>query len=338
MRKLALVLLVVIVSLSSAAMTAADGAAPDGGMPEEILWNQEVSLLNTNAYIDQDFEPELDLLDVYVADDFVNEETWTLRNIWVPGNASVGPDPNLTCAEMLHWEIYPDAGGVPDGSPDSGGAYWSLSLAPTDPQVQLFEGLGGFLTNAWLTPDDPPVVPPGTWWFSFYPEMSMSACGQYGRHVADSLRGYQGMVINPGEGWGFPNFWAPAPETYGFEQHEFAFRFAGTKNTLFVSGMRMSYVERQPGKFSVRGIVQIREMAGPRVPGATVEVEWTRPDGSTVTDSRVTKDPQGFAAFKLNCMQTGTYELCVTDVTKASYAYDARFNVTTCETIEVIPQ
>ncbi len=76
-------------------------------------------------------------------------------------------------------------------------------------------------------------------------------------------------------------------------------------------------------------------MSGPRVPGASVYVEWTTPGGSIYTDVRVTKDPQGFAAFKLNYWESGTYILCVTDVTKAGFTYDPSLNPSDCAAITV---
>ena len=49
---------------------------------------------------------------------------------------------DLTLAHALNWEIYADAGGVPDGDPWGGGSapVWSLSLPPTDAQVTLSLG------------------------------------------------------------------------------------------------------------------------------------------------------------------------------------------------------
>src|SRR4030065_260495 len=62
-----------------------------------------------------------------------------------------------------------------------------------------------------------------------YPQLAdFRSCFQSGRTPAASTNGLQGMVINPGGGFGFPTVWSPAPPLYGFTQWEFAFRFEGT--------------------------------------------------------------------------------------------------------------
>jgi len=44
---------------------------------------------------------------------------------------------------------------------------------------------------------------------------------------------------------------------------------------------------------------------------------------------------RGLAPFQVGSMQTGEYELCVTNVEKPGYAYDEESNVETCDTLMV---
>jgi hypothetical protein len=348
MRKMTVATLVVLLIVSTVAMTSAQDrvpqlmggaghsgvtAAPDAITPDSILWDQAESTVDLSAYVDQDFEAAFDAYDMFVADDFVNTQSWTLNNIWVPGN-TWNPGGDLTAANTLNWQIYADAGGVPAGDPWSGGAYWSLSLAPTDPQVQLLAGYSGYLTNVWLAPSVPPVLPPGHWWLVFYPQMDFAVGGQYGRHLSDTTNPYDAQVINPGSGFGWPTTWARAATQWEITQTDFAFRLSGDVNVMYVSQFRMSYNQPKPGKYVAIGGVQIREMSGPRVPDAVVSAEWTLPDSSVVPGSATT-NAQGIATFQVKSTQTGTYTLCVTDVTKAGLTYDPTLNLTTCDTVVV---
>ena len=200
-----------------------------------VLWNQPLSGSNTTTYADQDFEPANDLYDMFIADDFTNTQAWRIQTIFVPGN-TWNPGCDLTCADYLHFQIYADGGGVPDGYPDGGlggggnSPIWSLVVIPTDLQVSLGTGTGGFLTNVTLNLNTPIKLTPGTYWLVFYPEMFFSACGQYGRHVSDTTNGYVAQVINPGEAFGFPTVWTSVQSgsSWDLTQQDFAFRLEGT--------------------------------------------------------------------------------------------------------------
>ena len=201
-----------------------------------VLWNQPVSTVNTSSYADQDFETASDPYDIFIADDFTNTQPWSIQTIFVPGNTwNTGCD--LTCADYLHFQIYADGGGVPDGYPDGGlggggnPPIWSLSVIPTDSQVSLTTGTGGFLSNVTLKLNTPIKLTPGTYWFVFYPEMSFTTCAaQYGRHVSDTTNGYVAQVISPGGGFGFPTVWADVTSAsiWNLTQQDFAFRIEGT--------------------------------------------------------------------------------------------------------------
>ncbi|MGC9025693.1 MAG: S8 family serine peptidase, partial [Chloroflexia bacterium] len=201
---------------------------PVPAIPDDVLWDQPLGA-NTNAYANQDFESIYDAYDIFIADDFTNADPWEITTIFVPGNTwNTGGD--LTCATTLNWQIYADAGGVPAGDPWSGGALWNLSLPPTDPQVVLSVGVGGYLSNVTLNLDTPLVLPPGTYWLVFYPQMDFDTCFQYGRHASGTTNGYDAQVINPGGGFGFPTTWTSVrdPSTWGLTEQDFAFRLEGT--------------------------------------------------------------------------------------------------------------
>ena len=215
--------------LSSSAPTIRTVSVPSTpASPDAVLWDQPLSTVNTNAYGDQDFEPAYDAYDIFVADDFTNTVPWDLDTIFVPANTwNTGDD--MTCANTLNWQIYADAGGVPDGDPWSGGALWSLSLVPTDTHVILGTGVGGYQTNVTVTLDAPLSMPPGDWWLTFYPQMDFGSCSQSGRHVADTTNGYDAVVINPAGGFGLPTAWTPITDgsTWGLAQQDMAFRLEG---------------------------------------------------------------------------------------------------------------
>jgi len=353
MRKLAFVFLVLLMVAGSVAMTSAQGPAPSVQSPpagtkiavaapevapESILWDQPVSGVNTNAYADQDFEAAYNNYDIFLADDFTNAEHWTLRNIWVPGYTWNVPCA-LTSANSLTWQIYADAGGVPAGDPWSGGAYWSLTLSPTDPQVQLFTGSGGLLTNVWLTPTAPPVVPPGTWWLVFYPQLDFGPTGcQYGRQMADTANVNVAQIINPGNGFGGGATSWTSMQVYPYNppvtQHDLAFRLSGSRNVMFEAGIDTTY--RLVGTdYRFRTSVKVRELSGPKVPGASVTVQWTSPGGDTVGYPYAETNSHGVALIKWVFWETGTYTVCVWSMTKTGYTYDPAYNWETCDTVTV---
>jgi hypothetical protein len=205
----------------------ANRVLPANPAPEDVLVDQPVG--SNTAYANQDFETIYDAYDIFIADDFTNADPWIITTIFVPGNTwNYGGD--LTCANTLNWQIYADAGGVPAGDPWSGGALWNLSLPPTDPQVVLSTGVGGYLSNVTLNLNTPIVLTPGTYWLVFYPQMDFDTCFQYGRHASNTTNGYDAQVINPGGGFGFPTTWTSVrdPSTWGLTLQDFAFRLEGT--------------------------------------------------------------------------------------------------------------
>ena len=193
------------------------------------LWNQPASTYDT--YSNQDFETIYNAYDIFIADDFTISEPWGITTIYVPGN-TFNPGTSLMNANSLHWQLYADAGGVPAGNPYGGSPpVWSLSLPPSDSQVTLSTGGGGYLSDVTLNLSTPVNLPAGTYWLVFYPQLDADAWGQYGRHSSNTTNGHTAKVINPGGGFGFPTTWTDvtASTTWGgaeppLTQQDFAFR------------------------------------------------------------------------------------------------------------------
>jgi len=195
--------------------------------PEAVLWEQPLSSVNPNAYVNQDFT-DLPTYSSFLADDFVNGEAWDVDTIFVPGNGWNGFT-TLLNATGLTWQIYADNGGVPDGDPSGAGnpPLWTLTLPPTDAQVTITSGSGGLPSDTLLSLATPVSVPAGTWWLVFYPSMPFSPGGQYGRQPADTVNGYYGQFVNPGGSFGYGTVWQQWT-VLGPTQHDIAFRLEGT--------------------------------------------------------------------------------------------------------------
>ncbi len=212
-------------------LTAASPAAQVTAVPpspEDVLWDQPLSSVNQNAYVDQDFTDYPDYSS-FLADDFVNADPWQIESIFVPGNGWNGFT-TLLNATALTWQIYADDGtGFPDGDPSGGGnpPVWTLTLAPTDTQVIITNGSGGMPSDTKLTLAAPFTLPPGHWWLVFYPTMAFDTGGQYGRQPADTTNGYWGKFINPGGGFGLGTEWQDW-SIIGATQQDIAFRIEGT--------------------------------------------------------------------------------------------------------------
>ncbi len=217
----------------------ADQVGPPGEVPDAVaavLLDQPISTVNQNAYADQDFEATYDQYDIFIADDFtVPASGWTITTLYFDNNTwNSGCD--LTCATVLHVQVYADAGGVPDGDPSGGGnpPLWSLAVAPTDAQVTLTTGTGGYQTNVLFDLTTPFFLPAGTYWITYYPEMPLAGCCQHGRQPSDTTNGADAVVINPGGAFGFPPTWTPVTSdaTWSLAQQDFAMRIEGIAGGL----------------------------------------------------------------------------------------------------------
>ncbi len=213
-------------------ITVASPARPPGKVtpaahPEAVLWDQPLSTVNQNAYVNQEFSDFPDYSS-FLADDFVNPAPWNISTVFVPGDGWNGFT-SLFNATALTWQIYADNAGVPDGDPSGGGnpPVWTLTLAPTDPQVVISNGTpGGLPSNTTLNLATPVNLPAGHWWLVFYPTLDFTNYGQHGRQAADTTNGYTGQFINPGGGFGYGTAWQ-AWTVLGPTQADIAFRLEG---------------------------------------------------------------------------------------------------------------
>ena len=189
------------------------------------LWNQPASPSSPGRFANQDF-PDFSDYNTYIADDFVNTETWLITQIFVPGEL-YNNGTSLMNASSLHWMIYADDAGFPAGDPSGGGnpPFWSLELTPSDIKVDLTHGIGG-LSDTTLTLETPVELPAGTWWLIFYPTMNFTPHGQYARISSDTENLEVAKLINPGGAFGYGTGWQNWTVT-GVTQHDVAFRIGG---------------------------------------------------------------------------------------------------------------
>ena len=193
-----------------------------------ILWDQPAS---NRFIVNQNFLAPKDKYDTFVTDDFTNTSPWSISTIFIPGGTwDLGDD--LSCANSLNLDIYSDNDGKPSGSPGSGATFRTRSFSPSDQQVLLSAGRSGDLTDVTLNLNQPIILPEGTWWLSFYPEMDFTACGQYGRHFSNTTNGAIAMAMNPGGGFDWPTYWSSIQLLDSVTEHDISFRLE-TKNPDF---------------------------------------------------------------------------------------------------------
>jgi hypothetical protein len=191
-----------------------------------VLWDQPLSATNTAAYVNQQFGDFPDYSS-YMADDFVVPVGgWSITAMFIPNDGWNGAT-GMTCASMLHFEIYADNGGIPAGYPGGPAPLWSLAVPPTDPQITLSASTSGIPANVLLTLTTPAqITTAGTYWFIFYPTADFAVCGQFGRQPADTANGAMVQFINPGGGFGYGTGYQPWT-VVGAAGNDEAFRFEG---------------------------------------------------------------------------------------------------------------
>ena len=233
MRKIALLGLVLLLgaALASAADVPTVSGASGGGQsvipaPEfAVLWDQPLSATNTNAYVNQEFG-DFPAYSSFVADDFVvPAEGWSVQAIFVPNDAWNGAT-TISAASMLHFEVYDNAAGIPAGYPGGTAPVWSLAVLPTDPQITLSVGSGGFTTDVLVTLTTPFDLAEGTYWLVFYPTADFATIGQFGRQASDTTNGLATQWINPGGGFGYGTAWQ-SWSILGATAQDAAFRIEG---------------------------------------------------------------------------------------------------------------
>jgi hypothetical protein len=205
------------------------------------LWNQPQSIVNTIPYTDQDFAEPDDSLDIFLADDFTTKgKSWRIDTFFVPGALWNPGGTTLANADTLHFEIYRDSGGKPDGDPRGSGKppVWSLAVSPADSRIIIETDTLGTQGNVTLELVSPVTLQSGMYWFVFYPELDFATSGQYGRYTADTTNLSPAQVINPDQGWHqdpndrnsplLPASWSNASSVLPFfSQHDLAFCLQG---------------------------------------------------------------------------------------------------------------
>ena len=206
-------------------------STPIPDYPPTVLWHQPIRPAGFFTMLCQDFTEPYDDYDIFIADDFSTTETWNIQTVFVPGNL-LNPGTTLMNATTLHFQIYTDDQGTPDGDPYGGGnsPIWNLSVLPTDPQISISDGIKGLPSNVTLSLDTPIKLQPGTYWFSFYPELDYTTAGTYGKLTATTKNGNPAQVINPGGGYGFPTGWTSVTDesTLNMAEQDIAFLLAGS--------------------------------------------------------------------------------------------------------------
>jgi hypothetical protein len=195
-----------------------------------VLWDQPLSSVNQNAYVNQDF-PDYPASSAFLADDFWVTSPWLIDTFFVPGNGWNGFT-TLMNASTLTFLIYAEDAGMPAGDPSGGGALpvWSYTLPPADPQITITNGNSGYPSNTQLVLEEPILLPAGHYWFVFYPTLSFTTDGQFGRQPADTLNLNTAQFINPGGGFGYGTEWLPWTVLGGvLTQQDMAFRIEGAE-------------------------------------------------------------------------------------------------------------
>jgi len=100
---------------------------------------------------------------------------------------------------------------------------------------------------------------------------------------------------------------------------------------LHVGAITVSY-KLLKGYYTLTSTVTVLDAANKPVVGATVSAEWTLPSGTLVKHTATTNS-KGKATFSYKDTLGGTYKLCVTNLAKAGWAYDASKNVENCDSV-----
>jgi M6 family metalloprotease-like protein len=145
-------------------------------------------------------------------------------------------------------------------------------------------------------------------------------------------------VCDPGMlEYGTNYYWyVVATDNHGESTSSDVWQFATADGSaMHVRQVRMQYRDRGDGRYAIRALVNIVAANNQAVEGAMVKVEWTLPSG-TLKSQQFLTNSRGWARFTLGSRQTGSYEVCVSDVTKSGWMYDPDQNVQTCEML-VLP-
>jgi len=107
---------------------------------------------------------------------------------------------------------------------------------------------------------------------------------------------------------------------------------------MYVHSIRMTLKGRDISPSAkLVGTVAVRDANNEPVAGATVGVEFVYPGqfGDVHWLTQGETSAQGTVSFRVNAAYSGTYELCVLNITKDGWEYFANLNRETCETYDV---
>jgi hypothetical protein len=263
---------------------------------------------------------------------------WDLDSIqffaYQTGTYGFPPASTITAVNYRIWDAAPPGGSVICGDNTTNmisattwsGIYRVLDTGLTNSQRPMMEST----VSIWPACAH---LDPGTYWLDWQSDGSL-ASGPWAPPITILGQTVTGDGLQSVTDNGVT--WAAAMDTGA--QQGLPFRIFGTiagGNTLYVSDIHLRVAPRGFGKYAVRGQIEISSAPGVVEPGATVFADWTLPDTTVVSQSNITRAGSGEAAFKVNGYQTGTFQLCVTDVVKAGWTYDPNQNVETCVSITV---
>lgn len=114
----------------------------------------------------------------------------------------------------------------------------------------------------------------------------------------------------------------------------FAVAADGEETPMWVTRVRLAYNGRSSHSADrIVAMIHIRDADKDAVEGAEVTALWTLPDGSELEETAVTNE-MGVAEFRVWAGR-GVYQICVEDVAKEGWVYDAELNDETCDVLEV---
>jgi len=297
---------------------AAKNPNPSGNQaPNDVLWFQDVGS-SGNAFASQ-FFPDF-AAGGFSADDFVNADSWSITNIFVPGFYYLC---GLTSADSLTWYIYPDDGGVPAGTPlVTGGEFWTFTTTPAGAGLTFSNADADVALDVVAATGSAITLPAGHWWIVFYPTMSFTTCSQWFWMTADTTNGYYGEFVDP---WGL---FASCPTwcTHPAGNYDLAFTLEGTTGPVLPT-LHVQYLHIVNGINKLTAAVKVFDDSGFAVGDAAVSISLVGP--TEFLDTKLT-GTYGWAFFRKPAM-SGAWTFCVTDIVKAGFTYDPSGNIKTCE-------
>jgi len=93
------------------------------------------------------------------------------------------------------------------------------------------------------------------------------------------------------------------------------------------TSINLSAALMKNNQVSVNGIVTVKDASGAAVPGATVAATWTKPNGTTLSQT-ASSDANGGSNF-ITKGGRGTYTLRINNITKTGYTFDKTSSVLT---------